>query len=133
MLTLIATVILGIGAAYFATQNPGYTDISLAGYSYHLPLYLLVLGSLLLGLLVSSLVQLGSFLSSSFILRSKDGQLKNNQKSLDFLRDSVHALELENARLRSKDNEIILDSSRKIKEKPTPNFFQRARRSLSTS
>ena len=131
MLTLIAAVILGIVGAYFATQNPGYTDINLLGYAYHIPLYLLVLGSLLIGLLVASLVQIGDILSSSLTLMNKEGELKNSQKSLNYLKDRVNQLELENARLRSKDNEIILDSTPQAHEEVRTKPFGRLKRNFS--
>ena len=54
MFALIILVIFGIGVAFFATQNTQAISITVANYPLTgIPLYLIVLGSLLLGFLVS--------------------------------------------------------------------------------
>jgi len=114
MPTLILVVLSGILAALFATQNTDPVSIIVASYTLNdIPMYLIVLGSLLLGLLLSSIISLvnsisSSFtlislvnsISSSFTLHGKDAKIKETKKTLVELTKQIHQLELENARLK---------------------------------
>ncbi|OGK15460.1 hypothetical protein A2862_01575 [Candidatus Roizmanbacteria bacterium RIFCSPHIGHO2_01_FULL_38_41] len=101
MPTLILVVLSGILAALFATQNTDPVSIIVASYTLNdIPMYLIVLGSLLLGLLLSSIISLVNSISSSFTLHGKDAKIKETKKTLVELTKQIHQLELENARLK---------------------------------
>ncbi len=49
MLAVIITIVFAIGVAYFATQNTAQVSIGITGYNWSVPIYLVVLISLLVG------------------------------------------------------------------------------------
>ena len=104
MLTLITLVLFGILAAFFATQNTALVTITLASYIFRdIPLYLIVLASLLLGLVLSSLLGLVNSIASSFTIHGKDVKIKESKQTVATLTKRVHQLELENERLKTKE------------------------------
>jgi cell shape-determining protein MreC len=103
---IILTVILGLGIAFFATQNGGL--ISLYFGPYVLPnvsIYLAIVGALLLGLLLAWLFYLLRSFSSSMTLHNRENKLKEANRTIAHLTKSVHQLEIDNARLREKSGE----------------------------
>ena len=102
MFALIVLIIFGIGVAFFATQNTQTISINLANNPLDgIPLYLIVLVSLLLGFVLSWLISLIDVISSAFKLHGKDSAIKNSNKQISELTKTVHKLELENERLKT--------------------------------
>jgi uncharacterized integral membrane protein len=99
MASLIVIVILGLGFAYFASQNTAPIIVNVLGNSFGLPIYLVVLGSLLLGLLVSGIINAFDSLSSMFEIHNRDTKIKQKEQTVEQLSRQVHDLEMENARL----------------------------------
>lgn len=108
MLALLLLIIFGLGVAYFATQNTGLVHILLGGYLMKdIPLYVIVVGSLLLGIFISWLVSMVDTFSTFFTLHGKDSEIKRIQKELQHLQHENQILEEENNRLkRTIDGEI---------------------------
>ena len=101
--TLILLVLFGIIAAVFATQNSTNVPLTLVGYSIkEIPLYLIVSGSLLLGLLLSSIVGFINSISNSFRLHGKDVKIKESNKTAIDLAKKNRELELEITKLRER-------------------------------
>jgi uncharacterized integral membrane protein len=101
MLSLFILVLFGVGVAFFATQNSQVTSVVLGPYSLaNIPLYMVVIGAILFGILVSWIVSLFGFISTSMTLRSKDGRIRSTESR-------IRQLENENAALRDEldDNE----------------------------
>ncbi len=112
MLTLIILVIFGIGVAFFATQNTQTISIVFASYSLSgIPLYLIVLMSLLMGFVVSWILSLVGVISSAFKIRGKESTIKDANKQISELTKSVHQLELENERLKAESGHPRDDKS----------------------
>lgn len=133
MYILVIAVILGIFFAFFAGQNTHGVDIQLYAYQLvNIPLYLIVLGSLLLGILISYLFNLVEGLSSAWRLRSSENRLKATQQNVDSLNRHIQELELENARLKGKNIEETVKKDVAVTENRTNNFFNRLRNSFST-
>ncbi|HZQ29959.1 MAG TPA: lipopolysaccharide assembly protein LapA domain-containing protein [Patescibacteria group bacterium] len=112
MFALIVLVVFGIGVAYFATQNTQATSITLL--SYHVrsvPLYLVVLGSLLLGFVVSWLLSLVGVISSALKIHGRDSTIKDSNKQIAELTKRVHQAELENERLKGESGHPLDDKS----------------------
>ena len=102
MLSLIVVFIFGLAVAFFATQNTRGVNVTLANSELSgVPLYVVVLISILLGLLMGWIISLVSSISSFFRLRGKDAQIQQTQSSVQNLERKVHDLEIENARLQS--------------------------------
>ncbi|PIR80177.1 MAG: hypothetical protein COU25_01415 [Candidatus Levybacteria bacterium CG10_big_fil_rev_8_21_14_0_10_35_13] len=101
MLALIVLFIFGIGIAFFATQNTQAISLTFANYSIHgVPVYIVVLVSLLLGFAVSWIISRVDVISSAFKIHGKESTIKNANKQISELTKKVHQLELENERLK---------------------------------
>lgn len=112
MFALIVLVVFGIGVAYFATQNTQSVSITLASYPVSgIPLYLIVLGSLLLGFVVSWIISLVDVISSALKIHGKDSTIKDANKQIAELTKRVHQLELENERLKGESGHPSDDKS----------------------
>ncbi len=112
MFTLIVLVVFGIGVAFFATQNTQTISIALANYSLTgIPLYLIVLGSLLLGFVVSWITNLIDVISSALKIHGKESTIKDANKQISELTKRVHQLELENERLKAESGHPSDDKS----------------------
>ena len=103
MLSLIVLLIFGSLVAYFATQNPQTTTVTLANYPLSdVPLYVVVLFSLLLGIGVSWFLSLFGTISSFFTNKNKETKIRQGNREITQLTKRIHQLELENERLKSK-------------------------------
>lgn len=100
MASLILVTIVGLVFAYLATQNTGRVDLSLSGYVLNIPIYLVALGSLLIGFLISSIFSIIDGISAFFTIQGKDSKIKNTQNTVGQLEERIHNLELENAQLK---------------------------------
>jgi uncharacterized integral membrane protein len=106
MVLIILLLISGILAALFAVQNTVHVDVTLLGYTLHqIPLYLIMLGSLLGGILISSIFNMSNIISSSLTIRGKDVKLKKSKSTETDLDNRIHQLELENANLKGRIEE----------------------------
>ncbi len=125
MATLIITVLLGLLFAWFAVGNTQNVNINLANNLLTVPLFTLVIVSVLVGLLISAVISSIDWISSSFALRSRDSQIKQKEQTVEQLATKVHDLEIENARLKGDRDPIVVDHTRH-EEKPR-SFFSRFR------
>jgi lipopolysaccharide assembly protein A len=100
MATLIVTVLMGLALAYFATFNTQAVSINLANNLLVVPLYMLVIVSILIGLLVSAIISSIDSISSAFALKSRDSQIRQKEKTVEALEQRIHDLEIENAKLK---------------------------------
>jgi cell shape-determining protein MreC len=67
----------------------------------NVPLFFVIIVSLLTGLILSYLVSLVSSFSNFFTLRGKNKEIKKNKNEVLELTKRVHQLELENEKLRT--------------------------------
>lgn len=103
VVTLIITVLLGLVIAYFATQNTTATTINFLYYSIPgIPVYLIVIGALLLGLLLSWLISIMNGIGTGLSMRGKESKIKDYRKENAELSKRIHQLELDNAHLSEK-------------------------------
>jgi len=65
-----------------------------------IPLFYVIVGSLVIGLVLSYVVYLVHAISTSFAFRGKDNEIKKNKDEVLELTKRVHQLELENEKLR---------------------------------
>ena len=105
MATLIITVLLGLFIAYFATQNTGAISLNFLNYSISgVPIYIVVVGALLVGLFLSWIISLIKGIGTGFTMRGKEGKIKDYKKENAELMRQIHQLELTNARLETAAN-----------------------------
>jgi uncharacterized integral membrane protein len=99
MLAIIFTIIFAITVAYFATQNTIAVMINAPGYSHAVPIYLVVLLSLLVGFIFAWILHLMNGIASIFAFRGKDNAIRKGEKTNTELTNKVHNLEIQNAKL----------------------------------
>lgn len=103
MSILIIAVIFGLWFTFFATQNNMPVNLQFAGYTLpSIPLYMVALGALLVGLLISWVINMFEGAASFFKIHSKDQSLHKMDSELDKLRAKIQTLEVENAELKVK-------------------------------
>ncbi len=106
MEVIIFGVIVGLGIGYFATQNTTLISLHFGSYTIpSVPLYLVVSGTLLLGLLLAWIFSLINSLSSKIALHGKENKIKEEEKTIAELTKEIHQLELENTRLKERYGE----------------------------
>jgi cell division protein FtsB len=66
-----------------------------------IPLFYVIIGSLIFGLVLSYLVYLINSISTAFRFRGKDKEIKKNKSEVLELTKRVHQLELENEKLKN--------------------------------
>lgn len=98
MLAVILTIIFAILIAMFATQNTSSVVINVYQYETALPLYLIVLLSILVGFVFAWLLHLMDAFASLFASRGKDQVIKKEKKTNEELKNKVRDLETEKAK-----------------------------------
>jgi len=100
MLVLLVAVISGIAIAYFGMQNISPVTIRLNEYVWDgVPLYLVIVGSLFVGLFVAWILYFARSVSSTLTIYGKDRAMKKTKHTVADLEQRVRELEAENARL----------------------------------
>lgn len=101
MLGLLIAVVFGLAIGYFATQNTTPVTIRVAEYTLEdVPLYLVVVGSLFVGLFIAWILYVARSVSSRVTLYGKEHAVKKAQRTVVDLEYQLHELEAENAQLR---------------------------------
>ena len=103
MFTLIFAILAGIVLAFFAIQNTSHVTIVLANTPVSgIPLWLVVIISILIGLITASYFNVINIVSSALKLHSKNETLKSADSEIENLRHENQRLKEENAGLASK-------------------------------
>lgn len=106
MFALILMIIFGMLLVFFALENTNNVTMTVANYSIpNIPLYMVVIGSILLGLFVGWFMSIFEWISSSFTMRGKDNAIKSAKTTVTKLEERIHELEVENARLKGEKHE----------------------------
>jgi len=101
MLVLLITVAFGIAIGYFATQNTDPVTVRLAEYAFEeVPLYLVIMGTLLAGILIAWVLYFAKSVSAGLTIYGKEKAVKKAKHTVADLEQRVYELETENARLR---------------------------------
>ncbi|MFA6390375.1 MAG: lipopolysaccharide assembly protein LapA domain-containing protein [Patescibacteria group bacterium] len=108
MFTLILFLIISSAIAYLAIRNSMLVVLHFGPYVFSdIPLFYIILGSLLFGLGLSYLFALIRSISTGFTLRGKDKKIKQGKSENVDLTKRIHQLELENERL--KNNSAVIE------------------------
>jgi uncharacterized integral membrane protein len=99
MLAVILILIIAVIVAFFAGQNTVLVTINILTYSREIPLYLVVLVSLLIGFVLAWILHLMNAFASLFALRGKDNVIKKEKKVNTELTKKVQGLEIEKTKL----------------------------------
>lgn len=115
MLGLLIAVIFGIAIGYFATQNTTPVTIRVAEYAFEeVPLYLVIVGSLFVGLFVSWILYLARCVSSRVTIYGKDHEVRKVRQTAAGLEQRVQELEAENSHLKTNHSPPFESSHRTL-------------------
>lgn len=108
MLTLILILITSSALVYISKFNFNPVTLNLGVYVFSdIPLFYIIIGSLLIGLVLSYLIHLVSAISTSITLRGKNEEIKKEKEEVLELTKRVHQLELENEKQKNPDSTIM--------------------------
>ena len=108
MLTLILFLVVGAIMVYLAQNNLMLVTLHLGKYVFSsIPLFYIIIGSLLTGLVLAYLVYLVNSIFTAFTIHGKDNKIKQTKSEVVDLTKQIHQLELENERL--KNNSTIIE------------------------
>jgi putative membrane protein len=101
MLILILLLIVGSVLVYISRYNFMPVTLNLGMYVLaDIPLFYVIIGSVLVGLLVAYILYLIDAIIASFELKGKDKEIRKTRTEVLELTKRVHQLELENERLK---------------------------------
>lgn len=108
MLTLILLLIIGSIIAYLAQNNLTPVILHFGKYVFSgIPLFYIIIGSLLTGLGLAYLIDLVHSIFTAFTMHGKDNKIKQTKSEIVDLTKQIHQLELENERL--KNNSTVIE------------------------
>jgi uncharacterized integral membrane protein len=94
--------IFGLAIGYFATQNTTPVTIQVAQYAFkEVPLYLVIVGSLFVGLFIAWILYFARSISSTLAIHGRDHALKRARQTTADLELRVQELQAENAQLKT--------------------------------
>lgn len=112
MLILILFLIVGSLVVYISRFNFTPVAVNLGFYTFaDIPLFYVIIGSLLIGLVLSYFVYLIRSISASFALHGKNKEIKKEKDKVLELTKRVHQLELENEKLKHESGEPSDDTN----------------------
>lgn len=110
MFSLILLLVFGTGIALLAMQNATPVTLSLFTYTFpNLPLFYIMIGSMLTGIIFAYVIYLTNSIYTSFIIRGKDKKIRQERKELTELTKKLHQLEIENAKLKNETGTESID------------------------
>lgn len=108
MLILILFLVVGSLIAYLAQNNFMLVSLHFGTYVFSdIPLFYVIVGSLLTGLGLAYFVNLVHSIFAAFTMRGKDNKIKQGKSDIVDLTKQIHQLELENERL--KNNSMVIE------------------------
>jgi len=108
MLILILLLVVGAIMVYLAQNNLMPVTLHLGTQTFSgIPLFYIIIGSLLAGLVLAYLLYLVNSIFTAFIMHGKDNKIKQGKSDIVDLTKQIHKLELENERL--KNNSTIIE------------------------
>lgn len=107
MFTLILFLVISSIIAYLAISNSMLVTLRFGPYVFPgIPLFYIIVGSLLIGLGLSYFFALIRSISTGFTIRKKDKKIKETKSEIVDLTKRIHQLELENERLKNKSTVV---------------------------
>jgi uncharacterized integral membrane protein len=108
MLTLILLLIIGTALVYISKFNFTPVTLNLGMYVFSdIPLFYIIIGSVLTGLVLSYLIHLVGAISTSLTLRGKNMEIKKEKEEVLELTKRVHQLELEIEKQKNPDTAAV--------------------------
>lgn len=100
MFNFIFLVVVGLASAYISKSNSTPVFVKLGPYTVsNIPLFYVIIGSLLLGIALSFVINFIRSIFTTIALKGKDHQIKKHKEEILELTKQVHQLEIENNKL----------------------------------
>ena len=134
MLTLIVLLVLGLVLGIFAIQNNSSVTLHYGGYVMSgIPLYMVVIGSMLIGVAISWILSLFGMASTAMQLSGKNRTIRQYSDRTNALEEKMHNLEIENERLKGDTHEEVqvVREDTVAHDRPLDRFLNRLRNSFS--
>lgn len=110
MIVLIFLLVFGSGVAYLALQNTSHVTFTILSYTFSdVPLFSVIIGSLLAGALLVYIIHLINSVSTAFTIHGKNKKIKESEKNVTELTKKIHQLELENEALKKDTPSAVTD------------------------
>ncbi len=107
MLNIIFLLIAGSALTYISKFNQELVSVNIGIYSSPtIPLFYVIVGSMLIGIILSYILQTIRNVTTYFEIRRKSQQIKSNKAEIIDLTKTVHQLELENEKLKHTGPEV---------------------------
>jgi uncharacterized integral membrane protein len=107
MLILILLLVLGSALVYISKYNFTQVSVNLGFISFSdIPLFYVIAGALIIGLVLSYLIYRIQAISTFFELRKKNNEIKKDKDEILELTKRVHQLELEKEKIKNGSEEI---------------------------
>jgi len=108
MLNIILLLIAGSVLTYISKYNLELVTVNLGIYTIsNVPLFYVIIGSILIGLVLSYILQMLSNIFTYFAIRSKTKEISMGKEEILNLTKTVHQLEIENEKLKHSEPESI--------------------------
>ena len=105
---VILLLVLGAAMVYLAQNNLMLVTLRLGIYTFpDIPLFYVIIGSLLAGLILAYIVYLINSIFTGLAMHGKDNKIKQGKIDVVDLTKQIHQLEIENERL--KNNTTIVE------------------------
>ncbi len=107
---MIFLLVFGPAVAYFALQNTSEVTLHLGSAVFsHVPLFYIILGSALVGVILSYIVYLTDSVPKGLVLKNKDKKIKEIEEELNDMTKKAHQLEIENVSLKKENGREEID------------------------
>ena len=107
MLILILFFAVGAIMVYLAQNNLALVTLQLGTYTFpNLPLFYVIIGSLILGLSLAYIIYLVNSISEAFTMRGKNNKISQTENEIVGLTKQIHQLQLENERLKNNSTAV---------------------------
>ncbi len=124
MIGLILTIIIGFGIAFFSRHITSGVTITIGGNTYSdIPLFVITVGTYLLGLLLAWIIEIPQTIVTTLRIMGLGRKISSGNKTIEQLQNKINKLELENKKLRERNQSIIAD--RPPDENYRPNIIQK--------
>ena len=101
MLVVILLLIVAVAIVYISQFNFMLVSVNLGWYTFsNIPLFYVIIASLVIGLALSYIVYVVHAISTSFKLHGKNKEIKKDKEEILELTRRIHQLELENEKLK---------------------------------
>lgn len=111
MLILILFLVASSALVYVSKDNMVLVSMNIGKYILaDIPLYYVIVGSFILGLMLSFVMHFFGDVTTFWVLRSKRSEIKKNVGEVLELTKRIHQLELENERLKHTSGRVQNDS-----------------------